>query len=176
MTELPDQSELSGDAEQQQYDGPSKSQLKRDSQALQDMGKQLMDMPSGQLEKFSLPEPLEEAIHEARRLKSREAKRRHLQYIGKLMRTLDISTIQETLDRMDHQSQTYRQHFAQLEQWRDRIINEGHSAIEDFIELHQASDRQQLRNLQRQASREMEQKKPPAAARKLFAYLRELSE
>ena len=49
-------------------------------------------------------------------------------------------------------------------------------AIEDFIELHQASDRQQLRNLQRQASREMEQKKPPAAARKLFAYLRELSE
>ncbi|MGB2360396.1 MAG: DUF615 domain-containing protein, partial [Porticoccaceae bacterium] len=60
--------------------------------------------------------------------------------------------------------------------WRDRIINEGHRAIEDFIALHPQSDRQQLRNLQRQANREMEQKKPPAAARKLFAYLRELSE
>jgi ribosome-associated protein len=77
---------------------------------------------------------------------------------------------------MDHQSQTYRQHFAQLEQWRDRIISEGHRAIEDFIELHSESDRQQLRNLQRQANREIEAKKPPAAARKLFAYLREMAE
>ena len=176
MTELPDQSDLAENSGPQEYDGPSKSQLKRDSQALQNMGKKLVEMPSGQLEKFNLPEALEQAIQEARRLKSREAKRRHLQYIGKLMRTLDISTIQETLERMDHQSQTYRQHFAQLEQWRDRIINEGHRAIEDFIELHPESDRQQLRNLQRTASREMEKNKPPAAARKLFAYLRKLSE
>ena len=55
MRELPDQSELASDSEHQEYDGPSKSQLKRDSQALQDMGKKLVDMPSGQLEKFSLP-------------------------------------------------------------------------------------------------------------------------
>jgi ribosome-associated protein len=176
MTDLPDPSPSTVDADSQGYDGPSKSQLKRESQALQDLGKKLVDMPGGQLEKFSLPEALEEAISEARRLKSREAKRRHLQYIGKLMRTLDISAIQETLDRMDHQSQTYRQHFAQLEQWRDRIINEGYSAIEAFIGLHPEGDRQQLRNLQRQANREMQTNKPPAAARKLFAYLRELAE
>ncbi|MDA8735675.1 DUF615 domain-containing protein, partial [Porticoccaceae bacterium] len=99
MTELPDQSDLAENSGPQEYDGPSKSQLKRDSQALQNMGKKLVEMPSGQLEKFNLPEALEQAIQEARRLKSREAKRRHLQYIGKLMRTLDISTIQETLER-----------------------------------------------------------------------------
>ncbi|MDG1310816.1 MAG: ribosome biogenesis factor YjgA [Porticoccaceae bacterium] len=163
-------------SEHPEYDGPSKSQLKRDSQALQDIGKQLVEMPSGKLQKFDLPESLEEAIYEARRLKSREAKRRHLQYIGKLMRTLDIDVIQETLDRMDHQSQTYRQHFAKLEEWRDRIINEGHSAIEAFVELHPETDRQQLRNLQRQANRELEKKKPPAAARKLFTYIREITE
>ncbi len=69
-----------------EWDGPSKSQLKRDSQALQDMGAQLVDMPEGKLQKFDLPENLRDAIYEARRLKSREAKRRHLQYIGKLMR------------------------------------------------------------------------------------------
>ena len=62
------------------YDGPSKSQLKRDSHALQEMGKQLVEMPEGKLQKFTLPESLQEAIYEARRLKSREAKRRHLQY------------------------------------------------------------------------------------------------
>ena len=77
---------------------------------------------------------------------------------------------------MDHQSQTYRQHFAQLENWRDRVIDQGTPVIEEFIEQHPSADRQQLRNLQRQANRERELKKPPAAARKLFAYLREITE
>jgi ribosome-associated protein len=159
-----------------EWDGPSKSQLKRDSQALQDMGAQLVDMPEGKLQKFDLPENLRDAIYEARRLKSREAKRRHLQYIGKLMRTVDIDLIIHTLEKMDHQSQTYRQHFAQLEGWRDRLINQGSPAIEDFIQHYPQADRQQLRNLQRQANREKESNKPPAAARKLFTYLREISE
>ena len=159
-----------------EWDGPSKSQLKRDSQALQDMGSQLVDMPEGKLQKFNLPENLRDAIYEARRLKSREAKRRHLQYIGKLMRTVDTDLIIHTLEKMDHQSQTYRQHFAQLEDWRDRLINQGAPVIEDFIQHYPQADRQQLRNLQRQANREKESNKPPAAARKLFAYLREISE
>ena len=154
----------------------SKSQLKRESQALQDMGSQLVEMPVGQLSKFDLPENLKDAIYEARRLKNREGKRRQLQYIGKLMRTADISFIQRTLDIMDHQSQTYRQHFQQLENWRDRIISEGTPAMEALIEKYPQTDRQQLRNLQRQASRELAEKKAPTAARKIFAYLRELSE
>ena len=158
------------------YDGPSKSQLKRDSHTLQKMGQQLVDMPEGMLQKFNLPENLQEAVYEARRLKSREAKRRHLQYIGKLMRISDTDVIQETLDMMDHQSQTYRQHFKALEDWRDRLINEGSDGIHAFIEAHPAADRQQLRNLQRQANREIELGKPPAAGRKLFVYIRSLSE
>lgn len=154
----------------------SKSQLKRESHALQDMGSQLVEMPEGQLSKFELPENLRDAIYEARRLKNREGKRRQLQYIGKLMRTADISFIQKTLDMMDHQSQTYRQHFQQLENWRDRIISEGVPAIEALIEMYPQADRQQLRNLQRQASRELAEKKATTASRKIFAYLRELSE
>ena len=154
----------------------SKSQLKRESQALQDMGSQLVEMPVGKLAKFDLPENLKEAISEARRLKNREGKRRQLQYIGKLMRTIDTSFIQETLERMDHQSQTYRQHFKQLEDWRDRLIAQGSPVIEEFVQQHPEADRQQLRNLQRQANRERELKKPPAAARKLFAYLREITD
>ncbi len=158
------------------YDGPSKSQLKRDSHALQEMGKQLVEMPEGKLQKFTLPESLKEAIYEARRLKSREAKRRHLQYIGKLMRISDIDDIQITLEKMDHQSQTYRQHFKSLEDWRDRLINEGSDGIHAFIKAHPAADRQQLRNLQRQANREIELSKAPTASRKLFVYIRSLSE
>jgi len=163
------------DIENDEDDLISKSQLKRDSQALQDMGSQLVEMPEGQLKKFDLPENLKDAIYEARRLKNREGKRRQLQFIGKLMRTADTSFIQETLDRMDHQSQTYRQHFMRLEEWRDKIISQGNSAIEALIEQYPAADRQQLRNLQRQAAREIEHKKPPTASKKLFAYLRQIS-
>jgi len=164
------------DIENDEDDLISKSQLKRDSQALQDMGSQLVEMPEGQLKKFDLPENLKDAIYEARRLKNREGKRRQLQFIGKLMRTADTSFIQETLDRMDHQSQTYRQHFMRLEEWRDKIISQGNSAIEALIEQYPAADRQQLRNLQRQAAREIEHKKSPTASKKLFAYLRQISE
>ncbi|MDA0795283.1 MAG: DUF615 domain-containing protein [Proteobacteria bacterium] len=158
------------------YDGPSKSQLKRDSHALQEMGRKLVEMPAGKLQKFTLPEPLKEAIHEARRLKSREAKRRHLQYIGKLMRISDIDDIQITLDKMDHQSQTYRQHFKSLEDWRERLIHEGQAGIDELLGCYPKADRQKLRNLQRQANRELELKKSPVANRKIFAYIRSLTE
>ena len=154
----------------------SKSQLKRDSHALQNMGSQLVEMPLGQLAKFNLPDNLKDAIAEARRLKNREGKRRQLQYIGKLMRTADISFIEETLERMDHQSQTYRQHFMQLETLRDRLITQGNPVIEELMEKYPTADRQQLRNLQRQAAREVELKKAPTASKKIFAYLRQLSE
>ena len=79
-----------------EFDGPSKSQLKRESHALQELGKELVKMPEGKLQQFDLPEPLKLAIYEARKLKNREAKRRHLQYIGKLMRVSDTSGIQRT--------------------------------------------------------------------------------
>ena len=159
-----------------EYEGPSKSQLKRDSHALQAMGQELVEMPEGKLQKFNLPDALKDAIYEARRLKSREAKRRHLQYIGKLMRISDIDNIQETLEKMDHQSLTYRQHFQRLEAWRDSLINEGNQAIENVLSDYPMADRQQLRNLQRQANRELELKKPPAAARKMFQYIRSLTD
>ena len=67
----------------------SKSQRKRDSEKLQLLGRQLIDMPDKQLQTFNLEEPLLQAIYEARRLNSREAKRRQIQYIGKLMRAAE---------------------------------------------------------------------------------------
>jgi ribosome-associated protein len=92
------------------------------------------------------------------------------------MRISDIDNIQETLEKMDHQSLTYRQHFQRLEAWRDSLINEGNQAIENFLSDYPMADRQQLRNLQRQANRELELKKPPAAARKMFQYIRSLTD
>jgi ribosome-associated protein len=92
------------------------------------------------------------------------------------MRISDIDEIQITLDKMDHQSLTYRQHFKQLEVWRERIITQGNKGIESFLKDYPRAERQQLRNLQRQANREIELKKPPVASRKIFEYIRSVSE
>ena len=155
---------------------PSKSQRKRDSEKLQLLGRQLIDMPDKQLQTFNLEEPLLQAIYEARRLNSRGAKRRQIQYIGKLMRVADLEHIELTMARLDHKSKTFRQHFAKIETWRERIINEGPAAIEELLQVYPNADRQQLRNLQRQANREKKTNKPSTASKKLFAYLKEIAD
>ena len=116
------------------------------------------------------------AIKEARRLKSLDARRRQIQYIGKLLRNIDITEVVNSLDTLNHQSQTFRQHFAKLEQWRDRFINEGNNVIEEFIALYPSADRQQLRNLQRQACREKLLDKASPASEKLFKYIKQLAD
>lgn len=161
---------------QPEVEGPSRSQLKRDHQKLQQLGQQLVAMPENHLQKLDLEESLKTAVYEARRLKSSDAKRRQIQYIGKLLRSADLTQIEISVDRLDHQSHRYRQHFALLEQWRQQIIDGGNTAIDAFMQQYPQADRQQLRNLQRQADRELRLKKSPAASRKLFNYLKKLTE
>lgn len=153
-------------------DLPSRSQLKRDSQELRDLGEQLVLMANSHLEKITLDSSLLAAIKEARRLKNLDARRRQIQYIGKLMRNIDLTEIRYSIDKLNHQSQTFRQHFAMLEQWRDRLIDEGNNAVEEFLIDYPNADRQKIRNLSRQASRE----KTGSAKTKLFKYLKELAD
>lgn len=164
------------DLSTEEIDLPSRSQLKRENQELRDMGEQLVLLAKSQLEKITLDDSLKAAIKEARRLKNLDARRRQLQYIGKLLRNIDVTEIKHSLEKLNHQSQTFRQHFAMLEKWRDRIINEGSDAIEDFIAQFPEADRQQLRNLQRQACREKSRNKPLTASDKLFKYIRQLAD
>jgi ribosome-associated protein len=153
-------------------DLPSRSQLKRDSQELRDMGAQLVQMPNAHLDKIAMDSTLLAAIKEARRLKSNDARRRQIQYIGKLMRNMDLTEIRHSVEKLNHQSQTFRQHFAMLEQWRDRLIDEGNDAIEEFLTAFPNADRQQIRNLSRQAGRET----TGSAKTKLFKYLKQISD
>ena len=153
-------------------DLPSRSQLKRDSQELRDMGAQLVQMPNAHLDKIAMDSALLGAIKEARRLKSNDARRRQIQYIGKLMRNMDLTEIRHSVEKLNHQSQTFRQHFAMLEQWRDRLIDEGNDAIEEFLTAFPNADRQQIRNLSRQAGRET----TGSAKTKLFKYLKQISD
>jgi len=153
----------------------SKSAVKREMTALQKLGEELVNLPPAKLAKIPMPEQLAEAVMLARRLKNREGKRRQLQYIGKIMRVIDSDAIQQALESFHHDSLAFRQHFHRLENWRDRLISEGDRAMEDLLVEMPELDRQHLRQLIRQAQKEVSQNKPPAAARKLFQYLRENS-
>ena len=119
---------------------PSKSQKKRMQTALQDLGEQLIGLSDEQLASLSLDERLNYAIQEARRMKSHEAKRRQKQYIGKLMRDVDQEPIHALLSSLQGDDRRQKRIFANAERWRDRLVREGHDALQAFAtESGQAS-------------------------------------
>jgi ribosome-associated protein len=163
--------------EEEEDDGyVSRSQRKREVEALQDLGKKLIDLKPDQLNKMPIDETLLAAITEAKRLTSRNALKRQMQYIGKLMRHEDGDAIQNMLDRFDTTSDVHNQVFHKLEKWRDRLLADEPGMFDLLMNEYPEVDIQHLRQLIRNAQRETQQNKPPASARKLFKYLRSLEE
>jgi ribosome-associated protein len=157
--------------------GPSKSAVKRAMTALQDMGGQLVQLSDRELARMPIEdETLARAISEARRIRSNSALRRQMQYIGKLMRKIDAEPIARALTELHQKKHQQTDAFHQLEALRDTLLEQGPDGIEDAMQLHPGADRQHLRQLLRQHQKEVSQNKPPAAARKLFKYLCELSD
>ncbi|MFY2509774.1 ribosome biogenesis factor YjgA [Vibrio pectenicida] len=153
----------------------SKSELKRDMEELQKLGEELINLKPSVLEKFPLSDELAEAIKDAQRFKN-EARRRQLQYIGKLMRFEDPEPLQAALDKVRNKHSQATAALHKLEQLRDRIIAEGDDAIADVIELYPLADRQHLRQLARQAVKEKKASKPAKAYREIFQVLKALSD
>ncbi|WP_409523278.1 ribosome biogenesis factor YjgA [Nitrincola sp. MINF-07-Sa-05] len=154
----------------------SKSEIKRQMHALQELGKKLSELRPDQLAKVSMSDHMRRAVEESRRISSHIALKRHMQYLGKLLRTEDNEAIQIAVDMFDASTQAHNQRFHALENWRERLITGDNNTIQLFIDAYAGCDIQHLRQLIRNAQREREQQKPPAHARKLFRYLRELDE
>jgi ribosome-associated protein len=152
---------------------PSKSEIKRAMDALQDLGRDLVELPASVLARFELPDALRDAVREAQRFPQREARRRQLQYIGRLMRGIDPAPIAAQLAALRGESaaETARQHT--LERWRERLL-EADSALTDLLIKHPGADIQHLRQLIRSARQEAVASKPPKSNRALFRALREL--
>lgn len=151
---------------------PSKTRRKQQMHALQALGKRLVEMPASQLERVPMPEELAQAVHEARRIKSHEGLRRQLQYIGKIMRSIDASAIEQALavNEERHQGAIHLMHRA--ERWRDGLID-GSLSLTDFINGHPDAARLGLPALVAQARREKAAGKPPRQQRQLYRLLHE---
>ncbi|TWH76740.1 ribosome-associated protein [Azomonas agilis] len=154
----------------------SKTQIKRELLALQDLGERLTTFKADLLDKLPLSPPLRKALDEAPKHKAHIARKRHIQYIGKLMRDQDIEAIMALINQLDSSSREYNERFHALERWRDRLIAEGDAVFETFVTQYPETERQHLRGLIRQAQHEAAHNKPPAASRKVFKYIRELDE
>ena len=156
----------------------SKSELKRDMEELKSIGTRLMELKPALLDKLPLNDRLREALDESKRIKSNNARKRHLGFIGKLMADQDIEPIMELLNQLDSSSDEYNRRFHQLEKWRDKLIHDDdtHTTLTEYLEHYPEADHQHIRQLVRNAQKEASQDKPPAAARKLFKYLREVDE
>ena len=141
---------MENEAEFDEIEYVSKSQLKRDSQAIQDLGKRLVALSAEQLARIPLDEPVREAIALAHRIQNkRSALKRHYQFLGKLLRARDTDAISAALAEIDNEGQQAIHRHHRAERWRDRIIDEGANAIEALIEEVAQADRQKLRQLWR---------------------------
>jgi len=140
---------------------------------LQALGVALVDLPEAQLKTIGLDPGLLAALLEAKRIKSHEAKRRQMQYIGRLMREVDPAPIREALAAVEGGSARATARHRRLEAWRGRLLGDD-AALTEFAAEHPGAELQALRTLIRNARKEAAEGRPPRAFRELFRVLKQI--
>ena len=156
------------------FDRPSKSQMKRDMTALQKLGEELLALPESRWAPLALPEILSDALKAAKKITNFEGRRRQLQYIGKLMRKIDPEPVREAVAafKLGHAQDSLRLH--QSERWREQLLASD-DALQDFIAAHVDVDIQQLRSLVRAARKDASnapEQRSGRAFRELFQFIK----
>ncbi len=150
---------------------PSKSARKREAQALRELAETLLALAPAQLAELNLGAALSRGLEASRAITQPEARRRQLQYLGKLIRDADSEAIRRQLEALTLRQRQFRQRLERIDRLCEQLLTGGDSAIETLLTGPDAArglERQQLRQLVRNANRA----NAPAARRKLFDYLR----
>ncbi|VAW44634.1 UPF0307 protein YjgA [hydrothermal vent metagenome] len=160
--------------EQEEFE--SRTQIKQAAQAVTDLGQQIANMADTEIKKMQLPQKFTDAIFLLKSMDKGPALKRQKLFIGKMLRQDEplIIEIKEKLAIQETKIKQQNAHFHKLEQWRDRMIAEGDSVLNEFINHYPQADRQQLRQWIRNAKKEAAQDKPPKSSREMFKYLRKL--
>lgn len=149
----------------------SKSQKKRDVEALQALGAELIELSNDTLKRLDLPEDLRQAVRDAQKITAHGASKRQRQYIGKLMRQVDPEPIRAFLAALKGENEAHNGWLHRLERLRGKLL-ESDQALAEFIAEHPDCDVQELRTLIRNSRREQAEQKPPKAFRLLFQHLK----
>ena len=168
MISRPDEQQDEADAEGLP---PSKTRRKHEMHALQNLGEALIALDARRLQQLDLPERLVDAIVQARGIRAHEGRRRQIQYIGKLMRTIDPEPVQAALEDWAKDPREDNARFAALERWRDRLLAEP-AALNEFVGTYPQADRRHLESLIHDANLERTRGGPPHRYRELFRQLK----
>jgi ribosome-associated protein len=152
--------------------GPSKSELKRQAQGLQELGEALIELPESEFDAMPLPENLRDAVTLARRITAHGGLSRQKQYIGKLMRTIDAEPIRLAIEARNVRQRSETLRLRKVESWRTRLLGSGAEALDTLVAAYPAIDRDTIARLVEQAHSERERRQPPRASRELFGILR----
>ncbi|MPQ76026.1 ribosome biogenesis factor YjgA [Hydrogenovibrio sp. JE_KL2] len=162
------------DWEQEEFE--SRTDIKKAAQAVTDLGEKLAELSESKIKSLGLTDELLNAILLLKRMDKGPALKRQKAFIGKLLRKNEdlIVEIKEKFQEEEQKAQQQNAHFHRLEKWRDRLIEEGDDALNEFLESYPQADRTLLRQSIRNAQKEAEQNKPPKSSRAIFKYLRGL--
>lgn len=162
------------DPEQEEPQYVSKSQLKREALATRGLGAELAELSREQLSRLSLPDHIHAALLAALSIHAHGARKRQIKYIGSLLSREDPEPIREGLARLQSKSLHETRELHKIEQWRDRLLAEGDTALKPLLALYPQANSQELRQLIRNAQREHATAKPPKSARLLFKAVKQL--
>ncbi|CAH9063265.1 hypothetical protein PSECIP111951_03285 [Pseudoalteromonas holothuriae] len=154
----------------------SKSELKRDAQQYQQLAQDLAGMAKKQREKLPLNDELKEAMVVADKIRQKsEAYRRHINYITKTLRlTENIAEIEEAIGLMLNKNNQADVLINKIEIVRNELIEQGDSKINELLTQYPTLERQKMRQLVRQASKEAKAEKPAKGYKELFQYLKDV--
>jgi ribosome-associated protein len=152
-------------------DRPSKTRRKKEMHELQALGERLVALNASQLDEVDLPQRLRTAVDDAKRFTRHEARRRQMQYIGRLMRDVDPAPIREKLKIWDGVSHEHTARHHRVERWRERLMQDD-GALGELAKEQPGIDTQRLRSLVRSAREELAAGRPPRSHRELFRFLR----
>jgi len=155
---------------------PSKSQRKRDMHAQFDLGKVLVDLPTSQLKKLALDENLYDAVDACKNIHKHGARKRQHKLISKLLSDADTTAIQQAVDAFKAPQREAIAELHAIEDWRERLITDDDAALTEFISQYSSADRQQLRQIIRNAKQTKSPDRNKRAKRELFQLIRELAE
>lgn len=167
---------VNDDEERVYAERPNKTALKRELAARSELIEQATGLTDRELERLGVAHEDIAEIARVRAIKPSGARNRQLKYCVKVLAEVDLSAVDKYLNDRHSQQLELNQAFHRLEHWRDRLVEEGDALLGEAAMEWPHLDRQQLRQLVRDSKREHEHGKPAGAKRKLFRYLRDLSE
>lgn len=151
----------------------SKTEQKKDSKRIQSIGKKISELSIKDIKTFEFPVNIYEATIDLKNLKSNSAKKRQVQYLGKLLREIDLSNVMLVLEQLKVGSQKEIQKNHIVENWRERLLNQNNS-VTQFLNEYPDADRQLLRQTIKNAKKEKKDSSPPRSSRKLFKIIKNL--